>query len=104
MTSQLGKPEGLDDMNGTQFGISGQDITKSSARAFRAGGFNYTQEIQMKELEAAMASNHSLDPFAEVAGWSGTWTIPVCDTGKYDWNVQYDDSTLRYGRLPCCCG
>ncbi|KAK0639122.1 hypothetical protein B0T16DRAFT_422464 [Cercophora newfieldiana] len=104
MTSQLGKPEGLDEMNGTQFGITGQDITKSSARAFRAGGFNYTQEIQTKELEDAMASNHSLDPFAEGAGWSGTWTIPVCDTGKFDWNIQYDDSSLRYGRLPCCCG
>ncbi|KAK4168142.1 hypothetical protein QBC43DRAFT_296821 [Cladorrhinum sp. PSN259] len=104
MTSRLSKPEGLDDLNGTQFGISGYDITKSSARAFRAGGFNYTQEIQLKELEAAMASNHTLDPFAEGAGWSGTWTIPVCDTGKYDWNSQYDDSTFKYGRLPCCCG
>ncbi|KAK0720232.1 hypothetical protein B0H67DRAFT_180062 [Lasiosphaeris hirsuta] len=104
MTSQLGKPEGLDDLNGTYFGILGQDISKSSARSFRAGQFNYTQEMQTKELENAIASNDSVNPFAEGAGWSGTWTIPVCDTGKHNWNVQYDDSSSRYGRLPCCCG
>ncbi|KAK4225150.1 hypothetical protein QBC38DRAFT_271617 [Podospora fimiseda] len=102
MKSKPVKPEGLDDLNGTQFGISGSDITKSSAKAFRAGAFNHTQEI-LKELEAAIVSKRKLDPFAEGAGWSDTWTIPVCDTGKYNWNVQYDDTTFRYGRLPCCC-
>ncbi len=35
---------------------------------------------------------------------AGTWTVPVCDTGKYNWNIQYDEDGSRYGRLPCCCG
>jgi len=30
---------------------------------------------------------------------TGTWTIPICDTGKRNWNVQF-----RGAKFPCCCG
>ncbi|KAM7191314.1 hypothetical protein V8F20_009369 [Naviculisporaceae sp. PSN 640] len=108
MTSTLVKPLGLDDFDGSYFGITAQDITRASAKSFRAGQFNYTNEDFVTELDDVLANdgaNASIsDPFKEGAAWPGTWTIPVCDTGKYDWNVQYDDYSSRYGKLPCCCG
>lgn len=77
MTSTLGRPQGLDDMNGTYFGITGRDVTKASAKSFRAGGFNYTNEDFITEMENLLANggiNASIgDPFKEGAGWAGTY-------------------------------
>lgn len=77
MTSTLGKPQGLDDLNGTYFGISGRDITRSSARSFRAGQFNYTTADLTSELETVLAAggnNASItDPFKEGVGWAGMY-------------------------------
>ncbi|KAF2676209.1 hypothetical protein K458DRAFT_397227 [Lentithecium fluviatile CBS 122367] len=100
----LGKPTGLDQMNETAWGISGTDITKASAGAFRIGRFNYTEEMAVLQLNDAIASNGTLSPWEDGAGWRGTWTIPVCDMGSNNWNTQFDNKTSRYGMLPCCCG
>jgi hypothetical protein len=81
-----------------------QDITKASARAFRIGGFNYTQSTAQNRIVDSLSSNGALTPFADGAGWEGTWTLPVCDTGTNNWNTQYGAQPSRYGMLPCCCG
>lgn len=96
----LDAPWGLSELNGSDYGISGTDITKASARAWRQGGFNYTQSIAQNRLLEAASSGGALTPFQDGAGWEGTWTLPVCDMGTNDWNGQFGDS----GVFPCCCG
>jgi hypothetical protein len=81
-----------------------QDITKASARAFRVGGFSYTQDMAQERLVSSMSSNGTLTPFKDGAGWEGTWTLAVCDMGTHNWNTQFGNKTSRYGVLPCCCG
>jgi hypothetical protein len=104
LKGRLGKPDGLDQMNDTSWDISGNDITKASAAAFRIGRYNYTEDMATQELRNAIASNGALSPWEDGAGWRGTWTIPVCDLGANNWNTQFDNTSSRYGVLPCCCG
>jgi hypothetical protein len=104
LRGHLDKPWGLDELNGTHYGINGSDITKASARAFRVGGFNYSQDIAHSRIVKSISSNGLLTPFTDGAGWEGTWTLPVCDMGTHNWNTQYGNDTSRYGMLPCCCG
>lgn len=35
---------------------------------------------------------------------AGTWTIPICDTGQYNWNTQFGNTGHPWPPLPCCCG
>ena len=48
-----------------------QDVTKSSAKAFRVGRFNYTVEMQNQEVQMALASSNSVNPFSEPSAWPG---------------------------------
>jgi len=80
-------PWGLDRLNGSVYGISGgvricsiykphladheQDIAKASARAFRVGGFNYTQAMATSRIMSSLSSNGTLTPFLDGAGWEG---------------------------------
>lgn len=100
----LGKPKGLDQLNDSAWDISGTDITKSSAAAAKIGRYNFTQEMAHQAIHDAIASNGTLSPWEDGAGWRGTWTLPVCDMGTHNWNSQFDDTSSRYGMLPCCCG
>ncbi|OCK73645.1 hypothetical protein K432DRAFT_430486 [Lepidopterella palustris CBS 459.81] len=104
LRGHLDKPWGLDFLNGNVYGITAADITKASARAFRAAKFNYNQSFAQERIMTSISSNGALNPFADGAGWEGTWTLPVCDTGIHNWNSQYGNKTTRYGMLPCCCG
>jgi hypothetical protein len=104
LKGHLGKPEGLDQMNISSWDISGNDVTKASAGAAQIGGFNFTEDMGHQALSDAIASNGTLSPWEDGAGWRGTWTIPVCDMGTNNWNTQFDNKSSRYGMLPCCCG
>jgi hypothetical protein len=104
LRGHLGPPEGLDQLNASAWDISGSDITKASAGAARIGRFNFTEDMAHQALRDAIASNGSLSPWDDGAGWRGTWTIPVCDMGSHNWNTQFDNKSSRYGVLPCCCG
>lgn len=77
----LDAPEGLAQLNESAWGISGGDISKASAASAKVGGFNYTEEMGRGALSEAIASNGSLSPWEDGAGWRGTWTMPVCDMG-----------------------
>lgn len=100
----LTQPKGLDELNDSSWGIAGSDITKSSAGSARIGRFNFTQDMAEQALHDAIASNGTLSPWDDGAGWRGTWTLPVCDMGTHNWNTQFDAKPSRYGMLPCCCG
>jgi hypothetical protein len=120
LRGHLDKPWGLDQLSYAPYNISGsvslslvsrrgflitlQDISKSSARAWLAGGFNYNNSMALQEIQGSLVSNGTQTPFQDGAGWTGTFTLPVCDMGYFDWNTQYGDKTSRYGLLPCCCG
>lgn len=77
----LEQPQGLDHLNESAWDISGVDISKASAASAKMGGFNFTEEMGKDALRDAMASNGTLSPWEDGAGWRGTWTIPVCDMG-----------------------
>ncbi|KAF8866376.1 hypothetical protein BDZ45DRAFT_339061 [Acephala macrosclerotiorum] len=100
----LDKPKGLDDLNGTAFGIWGSNITEASVRAYQIAKFNYSQDIANNRIIESVSSNGNLTPFTDGPTWEGTWTIPVCHTGNHNWNTQDGDITISYGSLPCCCG
>jgi hypothetical protein len=122
----LDKPYGLDVLMNETYGINGsvspspfpsssrnlnvltadgQDISKSSARAFRVSGFNFTQDDSWQQLSDALASNSTSSPFLDGPGWTGTFTLPVCDIGTNNWTTAYGDTSPgRFGKLPCCCG
>jgi hypothetical protein len=54
-----------------------------------------------------MSSPNSTSPFLDGPGWTGTFTLPICDIGTHNWTAPYDDpsgSWGRFGLLPCCCG
>lgn len=104
LKGHLDKPWGIDQLNASDYNISGSDITKASARAWKIGGFNYTQDMAFKQIQLSVSSNGTLTPYADGAGWIGTWTLPVCDIGTHQWNTQFGNKTSRYGMLPCCCG
>lgn len=97
-------PFGLDKLNGSLYNISRSDITKASAAAYRVAKFNFTHADETAQLEEAFASNGTVSPFEQGAGWVGTWTLPVCDMGANNWNTQYGAKPTRFGYLPCCCG
>lgn len=81
-----------------------KDITKAAAGAFRVAKFNYTNRIGQDRLVESF-TNNTLTPFKDGAGWEGTATIPVCDTGSHNWNVQYGPKTNnQFDWFPCCCG
>ncbi|KAI9775007.1 MAG: hypothetical protein M1839_001607 [Geoglossum umbratile] len=103
LKGHLDKPWGLDELNGSTYGISGIDITKASARAWRIGGFNFTRQMGEDLLQQAVSSNKS-NPWVEGAAWPGSWTLPVCDMGTHNWNTQFGEKRGKYGLLPCCCG
>ncbi|KAI9775348.1 MAG: hypothetical protein M1839_001264 [Geoglossum umbratile] len=92
--------------DGSNYKIPPSDITKASARAWRKAGFNYTDMIAQERILESIASNGTLTPFEDGAGWEGVWTIPVCDVGNHTkWNVKYGwKQNHRYDMLPCCCG
>jgi hypothetical protein len=101
----LEPPSGLDHLNESTWDISGTDISKSSAASFRTARFNFTEAMAHRALADAVASNGTLSPWADGAGWVGTWTLPVCAFPPgHNWNTQYLNTTSRYGMLPCCCG
>ncbi|OAF99026.1 uncharacterized protein CC84DRAFT_414624 [Paraphaeosphaeria sporulosa] len=101
----LEAPTGLDHLNESTWDISGTDISKSSAASFRTARFNFTEPMAHDALASAVASNGTSSPWADGAGWVGTWTLPVCVLPPdYNWNTQYADTSSRYGMLPCCCG
>lgn len=105
LTGYLGKPWGLDALNGSAYGIPGPAITEAAARAYLYAGFNYTQQDVNDRITASLSSNGALTPFEDGPAWEGTWSLPVCDTGDMDWNSQYGQrKNGQYGMLPCCCG
>ncbi|OCK74569.1 hypothetical protein K432DRAFT_447221 [Lepidopterella palustris CBS 459.81] len=104
LRGHIDKPWGLDNLNGSLYNITGTDITKASARAFKIGGFNFTRDMAFQQIEESVSSNGTLTPYLDGASWTGTWTIPVCDIGTHQWNTQYGKNGSRYGMLPCCCG
>lgn len=77
----LDAPDGLDRLNDSSWDISGADISKASAGSAKVGRFNFTEEMGREALKEAMASNGTLSPWEDGAGWRGTWTLPVCDMG-----------------------
>lgn len=81
-----------------------QDITKSSAAAYRVAKFNFTHDDEVAQLQVSLTSNENPTPFQQGAGWVGTWTLPVCDMGQNNWNTQYGNESTRFGLMPCCCG
>lgn len=99
----LDQPEGLDQLNDSAWGIAGSDISKSSAASAKTGGFNFTQDMAHEALASAIASNGTMSPWDDGAGWVGTWTLPVCALPR-NWNAQFANASSRYGVLPCCCG
>jgi hypothetical protein len=104
LKGHLDKPWGLDQLNEPSYGISGNDITKASAGAWHIGGLNFTREMAYDLLQKAISSNGTLNPWRDGAGWPGTWLLPVCDMGTYNWNTQFGEKRGNYGMLPCCCG
>ncbi|KAK3213657.1 hypothetical protein GRF29_28g563392 [Pseudopithomyces chartarum] len=87
----LDAPEGLAQLNESAWGISGGDISKASAASAKVGGFNYTEEMGRGALSEAIASNGSLSPWEDGAGWRGTWTMPVL--------AVWDVAVLLWGEL-----
>lgn len=69
------------------------DIFKSSARAYRAAGFNLTDTDARNSVADTMASPKSPSPFLEGPGWTGTFTLPVCDIGEHNWSTAYGDTS-----------
>ncbi|KAB5513128.1 hypothetical protein GE09DRAFT_1295358 [Coniochaeta sp. 2T2.1] len=105
LSGYLDKPYGLDVLMNETYGISGVDITKSSAKAYRLAGFNFTEDDAWSALSNAMSSPNSTSPFLEGPGWTGTFTLPVCDIGIQNWTTAFGDTSAgRFGMLPCCCG
>ncbi|KAI9783858.1 MAG: hypothetical protein M1816_001159 [Peltula sp. TS41687] len=104
LSGGLDKPWGLDQLNGSLYGITGKDITKASAGAWKVGKFNYTKEMAFEQLQSWASSNGTMSPYQDGAGWPGTWTLPVCDIDHHRWNTQFGDKPSRFGMLPCCCG
>ncbi|KAH0548679.1 hypothetical protein GP486_007777, partial [Trichoglossum hirsutum] len=69
LQGHLDKPWGLDQLAGPHYNIAPSDITKSSARAWRRSGFNYTQEVAQNRIVDSITSNGSLTPFQDGAAW-----------------------------------
>ncbi|OCL07402.1 hypothetical protein AOQ84DRAFT_389548 [Glonium stellatum] len=71
LKGHLDKPWGLDQLEDKVYNISGSDITKASARAWKVGAFNYTRDMALKEIESSLSSNGTLTPYTDGAGWIG---------------------------------
>ncbi|KAL1603764.1 hypothetical protein SLS60_005354 [Paraconiothyrium brasiliense] len=92
----LEPPSGLEHLNDTPWDISGIDISKSSAASFQTARFNFTETMGHDALADAIASNGTLSPWSDGAGWVGTWTLPVCRfPAGYNWNSQYLNTSSR---------
>ncbi|KAF1810259.1 hypothetical protein P152DRAFT_106160 [Eremomyces bilateralis CBS 781.70] len=101
------QPWGLDKLRGAPYFITGEDIVKASVGAWRFAPTNYTYDQGIRQVIEMAISNQAVSPFKEGAGFSGTFTIPVCDTGKRNFNSQWTSPSKRVvstGKLPCCCG
>lgn len=94
------EPPGLASLNGSLFGIQTSQVAQAAGRAWEVAGFNYSSKVASERIQAAFASNGSLTPFQDGAGWEGIFNIGVCDIQDHkDWIGQYGS-----GLLPCCCG
>jgi len=99
----LGQPLNMENLS--DFQINPNELSESSAAAFRQARFNFTTNDTVSLLESMLSDRNSTSPLSMGSAFPGTWTFPVCDTGSYNWNSQYEGANPSLSPLlSCCCG
>ncbi|KAF2418236.1 hypothetical protein EJ08DRAFT_703208 [Tothia fuscella] len=80
----LDKLWGLDELSYEPYSILGPDVSKSSARAWKIGAFNFTNAMAMKAIQDFVASNGTSTPSKDGARWTKTFTLPIYDMGAHN--------------------
>lgn len=75
-----------------------KDVFEASIAAYQAAGLQYDEKTAIDRALSAVRDGWA-NPWDKGTQWEGTFTIPICDTGKLSYNVQ-----LGQRIMPCNCG